>query len=53
MSESLRGKVALVTGGRHGISMPADVADVVVFLASSDSRWVTGEVIAVSGGCNP
>ena len=35
------------------IGMPDDVADVVAFLASSDGRWVTGEVIAVSGGFNP
>ena len=37
--------------GRIGI--PADVADVIAFLASADGRWVTGEVISVSGGCNP
>ena len=37
--------------GRIGV--PADVADVVAFLASSNGRWVTGEVITVSGGCNP
>ncbi|MDN3027294.1 SDR family oxidoreductase [Streptomyces sp. S.PB5] len=29
---------------------PADVADVVAFLASDDSRWVTGQCIDVSGG---
>ncbi|MFD4508462.1 SDR family oxidoreductase [Streptomyces sp. NPDC058457] len=34
--------------GRMG--QPADVADVVAFLASSDSRWVTGQCIDVSGG---
>jgi 3-oxoacyl-[acyl-carrier protein] reductase len=32
------------------IGQPDDVAPVAVFLASDDSRWVTGEVILVSGG---
>lgn len=27
-----------------------DIADAVAFLASSDSRWVTGQIIDVSGG---
>jgi NAD(P)-dependent dehydrogenase (short-subunit alcohol dehydrogenase family) len=30
---------------------PADVADVVAFLASESGRWVTGQVIDASGGC--
>jgi len=34
--------------GRSG--RPEDIADVVVFLASSDSRWMTGEKIVASGG---
>ncbi|GAA2615498.1 SDR family oxidoreductase [Dactylosporangium fulvum] len=34
--------------GRVGV--PADVADTVAFLASDDSRWVTGQWIDVSGG---
>jgi len=29
---------------------PYDVADVVTFLASDDSRWITGQIIDVSGG---
>jgi 3-oxoacyl-[acyl-carrier protein] reductase len=29
---------------------PADIADVVAFLASPDSRWVTGQFIDASGG---
>jgi 3-oxoacyl-[acyl-carrier protein] reductase len=29
---------------------PADIADVVSFLASEDSRWVTGQFIDASGG---
>ncbi len=32
------------------ISRPQDVAPVVVFLASSDSAWITGENLYVSGG---
>lgn len=34
--------------GRMG--MPHDIAPVVAFLASSDSEWVTGEALRVSGG---
>ncbi|MFC8846790.1 MULTISPECIES: SDR family oxidoreductase [unclassified Micromonospora] len=29
---------------------PADIADVVAFLASDDARWITGGVLDVSGG---
>ncbi|MFF8604822.1 SDR family oxidoreductase [Streptomyces sp. NPDC015346] len=32
------------------VGQPADVADAVGFLASPDSRWVTGQNIDVSGG---
>jgi 3-oxoacyl-[acyl-carrier protein] reductase len=32
------------------IGQPADIAPAVVFLASADSGWVTGEVIQVAGG---
>ncbi|QOV38253.1 SDR family oxidoreductase [Streptomyces ferrugineus] len=32
------------------IGMPSDVADVVAFLASDDSRWVTGQYLDASGG---
>jgi Dehydrogenases with different specificities (related to short-chain alcohol dehydrogenases) len=34
--------------GRWG--EPSDIADVTAFLASSDSRWITGQCIDVSGG---
>ncbi|CAH2605829.1 Uncharacterized oxidoreductase MexAM1_META1p0182 (plasmid) [Rhodovastum atsumiense] len=34
--------------GRMG--QPGDIAPVAVFLASDDSRWITGETIFVSGG---
>jgi 3-oxoacyl-[acyl-carrier protein] reductase len=32
------------------IGQPQDIATVAVFLASEDSGWITGQVIAVSGG---
>ena len=32
------------------IGQPHDIATVVAFLASSDSAWITGEIITVSGG---
>jgi 3-oxoacyl-[acyl-carrier protein] reductase len=32
------------------IGQPQDIAPVVVFLASSDAAWVTGETLAASGG---
>jgi 3-oxoacyl-[acyl-carrier protein] reductase len=32
------------------IGQPDDIAPVAVFFASSDSRWVTGETLVVSGG---
>jgi 3-oxoacyl-[acyl-carrier protein] reductase len=34
--------------GRNG--KPAEVADAIAFLVGPDSRWVTGQVLAVSGG---
>jgi 3-oxoacyl-[acyl-carrier protein] reductase len=40
--------VAKTPLGRHG--QPDDISKVVLFLASDDSRWVTGERISVSGG---
>ena len=32
------------------VGQPDDIAPVAVFLASDDARWVTGEILAVSGG---
>jgi 3-oxoacyl-[acyl-carrier protein] reductase len=32
------------------IGQPKDIADVIVFLASEQARWLTGQVIIVSGG---
>jgi 3-oxoacyl-[acyl-carrier protein] reductase len=35
------------------IGTPDDIADVVAFLASGDGRWVTGQVLAATGGFTP
>ena len=32
------------------VGLPEDVADVIVFLASEQGRWVSGQMISVSGG---
>ncbi|EDX81218.1 oxidoreductase, short chain dehydrogenase/reductase family [Brevundimonas sp. BAL3] len=40
--------VAQTPLGRMG--QPSDIAPVAVFLASLDSAWITGEIIAVAGG---
>lgn len=52
LSEEARKTEAQIIGatplGRLG--QPADLADVVAFLASEDSRWVTAQAIAVNGG---
>jgi 3-oxoacyl-[acyl-carrier protein] reductase len=29
---------------------PSDVSDVVVFLASKESRWISGSVVSTNGG---
>jgi 3-oxoacyl-[acyl-carrier protein] reductase len=45
------GRQAITQGtslGRFGV--PSDIADVVAFLASDDSRWVTAQIIEASGG---
>jgi 3-oxoacyl-[acyl-carrier protein] reductase len=47
-SEMEAGFVAQTPLGRVG--QPKDIADVAVFLASEDSRWLTGEKLVVSGG---
>ena len=47
-SEFEKAHVAQVPLGRIG--QPDDVADVAVFLASNDSRWLTGEKLVASGG---
>lgn len=32
------------------VGYPEDIADCVVFLASKQARWITGQIIKVSGG---
>lgn len=32
------------------VGQPADLADVIVFLASEQARWLTGQMLSVSGG---
>jgi NAD(P)-dependent dehydrogenase (short-subunit alcohol dehydrogenase family) len=32
------------------IAQPEDIAPVVAFLASSDARWITGDIVHVDGG---
>jgi 3-oxoacyl-[acyl-carrier protein] reductase len=32
------------------IAQPADIADVIAFLASEEARWITGEIVHVDGG---
>jgi len=44
--DTLDGVKALL--GRH--ADPGDIADVVLFLASDDARWVNGQTLAVDGG---
>jgi NAD(P)-dependent dehydrogenase (short-subunit alcohol dehydrogenase family) len=48
MPEAVEQMAQLSTFGRVG--EPADVGDVVAFLASPDARWVTGAFIDASGG---
>ena len=47
-SDFQRAIIAATPLGRFGA--PDDIAKVAVFLASADAGWITGEVIAVSGG---
>ena len=47
-TEFEKGLVAQTPLGRVG--QPGDIATVAVFLASDDSRWLTGEQILASGG---
>ena len=39
---------AITPLGRLG--QPADIADVIGFLASEDARWITGQIIGANGG---
>jgi 3-oxoacyl-[acyl-carrier protein] reductase len=49
MSRELEAKVVpAIPLGRLG--QPEDVADVIVFLASEQARWLTGQLLYVGGG---
>jgi 3-oxoacyl-[acyl-carrier protein] reductase len=49
LTDEMRAGIAAATPlGRMG--QPADVADAVAFLASDDSRWVTGRTLIIDGG---
>jgi NAD(P)-dependent dehydrogenase (short-subunit alcohol dehydrogenase family) len=45
----LRASVAATVALRR-LGTPADVADIVAFLASGDARWITGVTLDASGG---
>lgn len=45
VEKTLAGSIAL-----RRIGQPSEVADVIVFLASEQARWVTGQVLTVHGG---
>jgi 3-oxoacyl-[acyl-carrier protein] reductase len=47
-SDFAKGAVAQTPLGRVG--QPDDIAKAVVFLASDDSDWITGELINAGGG---
>jgi 3-oxoacyl-[acyl-carrier protein] reductase len=46
--ESRKALLSMTALGRIG--EPADIADVVAFLASDDGRWITGQSIRAAGG---
>ena len=47
-SEFEKGLMAQTPLGRTG--RPDDIADIAVFLASDDSRWLTGDALLATGG---
>jgi 3-oxoacyl-[acyl-carrier protein] reductase len=47
-SDMATGFIAQTPLGRAG--QPQDIADIAVFLASDDARWLTGETLVASGG---
>ncbi len=47
-SDALAQMVSQTPLGR--VAQPSDIAPVAVFLASQDSGWLTGEIVAASGG---
>lgn len=47
-TDEIEGVIGMTALGRLG--EPADIADVVAFLAGPDSRWITGQNLLVTGG---
>ena len=47
------GKAAVASVPLGRLAEPEDIADTVVFLASDASRYITGEVLNISGGWQP
>jgi 3-oxoacyl-[acyl-carrier protein] reductase len=47
--EARRKEIALLSPFKR-LGQPADIADVVAFLASEDARWITGQHLLVNGG---
>lgn len=45
----LREKVQSKTANRQ-LGKPGDVADVIIFLLSDASAWMTGQVLTINGG---
>ena len=45
MEEKLRAEIPL-----RRVGQPEDIADVIVFLASEQARWITGQLLYVGGG---
>ena len=48
ITSTLADKVAIVAGASKGIG--AAIAPAVVFLASADASWITGETLPIAGG---
>ncbi|MBN3874342.1 SDR family oxidoreductase [Nostoc sp. JL33] len=50
LSDEASQKLAASLSALGRVGQPSDVADAAAFLASSDSRWVTGQYLDVTGG---
>ncbi|MBL7498874.1 SDR family oxidoreductase [Frankia sp. CNm7] len=50
LSDPRMSELAASWSAFNRLGQPADIADVVAFLASPDSRWITGQAIDASGG---
>jgi 3-oxoacyl-[acyl-carrier protein] reductase len=40
----------VLSGDAELVGQPKDIADIAVFLASDDARWLTGEQLLATGG---